>query len=98
MSPVKRLWQRFLEVPLYAWVIGVLVVCVPQTVIDTGDDGALIYALWAVSWFLLVATIVSALAVLLRLATRRREVGARQLSIALAGLLLVGLIGTQVTA
>ena len=98
MSGVKRLWQRFLQVPLYVWVIGVLVVCVPQTVIDTGDQGLLIWALWGVSWFLLLATIVSAAAVLLRLVTRRREVGPRQLSVALAGLLIVGLIGTQVTA
>ena len=50
MLRVKRLWQKFLEVPLYFWVLGVLVVCVPQTVIDFGDSGPLIWLLWAVSW------------------------------------------------
>lgn len=99
MLRVKRLWQRFLEVPLFVWVIGVLVVCVPQTVIDTAESGPLIWLLYGVSWFLLLATIASAVAVLIRLVmTRGRGVASRQLSIALAGLLLVGFIAVQVTA
>ena len=99
MSRMKRLWQKFLRVPLYVWVIGVLVVCVPQTVIATTESGPLIWALWGVSWFLLLATIASALVVLIRLVvTRGREVGSRQLSTAVAGLLLVALIAVQVTA
>ena len=96
---MKGLWQRFLRVPIYVWVIGVLVVCVPQTVVDVGERGPLIWLLYAVSWFLLLATIVSAVAVLLRLIrSRGRETRLLQLSFALVGLLLIGLIGAQITA